>query len=147
MIVDTTLMHQRANLDYFIGNDAIEGGPTVMQLGGHNAEELKMATEIVSTFGSYSEINLNCGCPSPRVSRRCFGARLMLEPDHVRELVYSMGRATDLPITVKCRIGADDVDKYEDLTKFIATVGSGGNLDNHIRFSMRYHTHHELYCI
>lgn len=126
MVVDTTLLHQRPNLDFFIGNDVSDGGPTVIQLGGHNAEELREATEICSTYGGYSEINLNCGCPSPRVSQRCFGARLMLEPDHVRELVHSMGRVTDLPITVKCRIGADDFDKYEDLTRFVRTVSTGG---------------------
>jgi tRNA-dihydrouridine synthase A len=83
---------------------------------------------ICDQFGGYTEINLNCGCPSPRVSKRCFGAKLMLEPDHVRELVHSMTRVSSIPITVKCRIGADDLDKYEDLTRFIDTVSRGGEL-------------------
>jgi tRNA-dihydrouridine synthase A len=48
---------------------------------------------------------------SPRVQERCFGARLMLDPERVREIVYRMGRrVTTVPITVKCRIGADDKD-------------------------------------
>ncbi len=98
----------------------------VIQLGGHNAEDLARAAMMCDQYGGYSEINLNCGCPSPRVSKRCFGARLMLEPDHVRELVSSMTRVSSVPITVKCRIGADDLDKYEDLVRFIATVHSGG---------------------
>ncbi len=48
---------------------------------------------------------------SPRVSGRCFGARLMLEPPRVGRIVREMQRrATLTPITVKCRIGADDRD-------------------------------------
>lgn len=126
MHVDTTLIHQEANLDFFIGYDKDCTDPTVIQLGGSRPEELRQATELVTANGGYSEINLNCGCPSPRVTKRCFGARLMLEPELVRALVSTMARVATVPVTVKCRIGADDLDSYEDLTKFIATVHSGG---------------------
>lgn len=126
MHVDTTLIHQFSNLEYFIGIDRDCADPTVIQLGGSQAEELKQATEIVCAYGGYSEINLNCGCPSPKVYKRCFGARLMLDPELVRQLVSTMARVSNVPITVKCRIGADDVDSYEDLTRFIATVHMGG---------------------
>ena len=61
-------------------------------LGGHNPETLAAAAEICSTYGDYSEINLNCGCPSQRVSKRCFGAKLMEEPELVREIVNQMQR-------------------------------------------------------
>jgi tRNA-dihydrouridine synthase A len=45
------------------------------------------------------------------VSKRCFGARLMLEPDRVRAIVSHMNRRlSGTPVTVKCRIGADDKD-------------------------------------
>lgn len=126
MYVDTTLINQEPNLEYFIGHDCEHADPTVIQLGGHDAEDMKAAVELVNRIGGYSEINLNCGCPSPRVYKRCFGARLMLEPDHVRELVHAMSRVAAVPVTVKCRIGADDLDSYEDLQRFIETVHSGG---------------------
>mmetsp|Transcript_26573 Transcript_26573/g.44426 ORF Transcript_26573/g.44426 Transcript_26573/m.44426 type:complete len:555 (-) Transcript_26573:79-1743(-) len=126
MVVDDTIIHS-PNLDFFLGRD-IEEGPSVIQLGGHDAEKLAQATEICGQYGGkYEEINLNCGCPSQRVSQRCFGAKLMLEPEHVRELVSSMQRRVPhIPITVKCRIGADDMDTYAHLTKFITCASAGG---------------------
>lgn len=126
MHVDTTLIHQIPNLDFFIGVDRDCADPTVIQLGGSKSEELRQATEIVCAYGGYSEVNLNCGCPSPKVYKRCFGARLMLNPELVRELCSQMVRVSNVPVTVKCRIGADDLDSYEDLTRFIATVHTAG---------------------
>ena len=118
MIVDDTINHH-PNLDFKIGRD-IEEQPSVIQLGGHNPETLAQAAEICSQYGgSYDEINLNCGCPSERVSQRCFGAKLMTETDLVREIVSQMGRRAHQPITVKCRLGVDNRDSYEELCSFI----------------------------
>ena len=50
----------------------------------------------------------------------------MLQPDLVRQIVSSMARRVSIPITVKCRIGADEVDSYEDLIKFITEANLGG---------------------
>ena len=50
----------------------------------------------------------------------------MLQPDLVREIVYSMQRRVSVPITVKCRIGADELDSYEDLLNFIRCANGGG---------------------
>jgi tRNA-dihydrouridine synthase A len=98
MVVDTTLTHQENNLEFFIGLDRECADPTVIQLGGHDAEDLARASLLCDRYGGYSEINLNCGCPSPKVTKRCFGARLMLEPDLVRELVHSMCRVSSIPV-------------------------------------------------
>jgi len=126
MIVDQTLIHQQARLDYFLGFNPMES-PLVVQLGGNNPDSLAESAGMCEEFGGYSEINLNCGCPSPRVSQRCFGAALMLEPELVRQITSQMvRRATSTPVTVKCRIGADHKDSYEDLVNFIATVKQSG---------------------
>lgn len=125
MVVDTTILHQQSNLDFFIGREQ-EEHPSVIQLGGNDPELLGKAAEIVNVYGDYQELNLNCGCPSARVSQKCFGARLMLEPDHVRQIVSTMARRVSVPVTVKCRLGVDDHDSYEELTHFIDTVRSGG---------------------
>jgi tRNA-dihydrouridine synthase A len=116
MVVDDTVNHTcNRSLDYFIGKN-IEESPSVIQLGGHDPENLAKAAASCEQYGGdYNEINLNCGCPSQRVSKRCFGAKLMLEPDLVREIVSSMQRKVSIPITVKCRIGADDKDSYAGL--------------------------------
>lgn len=125
MVVDTTVLNT-GSLDFYIGRH-IEENPSVIQLGGHDPETLAQACEVIQTYGGdYGEVNLNCGCPSQRVSKRCFGAKLMLEPDHVREIVHSMQRRLSVPVTVKCRIGADDLDSYDDLLNFIRCANAGG---------------------
>lgn len=125
MVVDDAAIHS-PNLDFLVGKN-IEEQPSVIQLGGSNPETLARSAEICAQYGGcYDEINLNCGCPSQRVSKHCFGAKLMLQPDLVRQIVNTMQRRVQIPITVKCRIGVDDVDSYQDLCKFIQCVHEGG---------------------
>jgi len=66
------------------------------------------------------------GCPSDRVKNGSFGACLMAEPEVVAASVKAMQAAVDIPVTVKSRIGIDDMDEYEDLTRFIHIVADAG---------------------
>jgi tRNA-dihydrouridine synthase A len=112
-----------------LGFDASEH-PVALQLGGHEPAELAAAARIGIEFG-YDEINLNVGCPSDRVQSGRFGACLMREPALVADCVAAMRAAVtdlgkDVPVTVKCRIGVDEQDDYEDLHRFAETlVGAG----------------------
>ncbi len=99
--------------------------PLVLQLGGSDPEELGRAAAIAADFG-YRALNLNCGCPSDRVQKGCFGAALMAEPDLVRDCVAAMACASGLPVSVKCRIGIDDQEDYVDLLAFVDRVAEGG---------------------
>jgi tRNA-dihydrouridine synthase A len=99
--------------------------PIALQIGGSNPNELAEATRIATTFG-YDEINLNVGCPSDRVQSGKFGACLMAEPDLVAECVRAMRGATELPVTVKCRIGIDDQDIEESLDRFADAMVKAG---------------------
>lgn len=99
--------------------------PLALQLGGSNAQALAECTRIATDYG-YDEINLNCGCPSDRVSSGSFGACLMGTPDTVARAVDAMQAATPLPVTVKHRIGIDDLDSYDHLTHFVKTVSAAG---------------------
>jgi tRNA-dihydrouridine synthase A len=124
MVVDDAVIHS-PNLDFLIGKD-VEEQPSVIQLGGHEPENLAKAADICSTYGgAYEELNLNCGCPSQRVSKRCFGAKLMEEPDLVREIVSQMQRRTHQTVTVKCRLGVDSRDSYEELCQFVLACHAG----------------------
>ncbi len=107
-----------------IGFDPFEK-PLALQLGGADPEKLARAATIGAGFG-YDEINLNVGCPSERVRAGRFGACLMAEPETVAATVIAMRGATSLPVTVKCRIGIDDRDSYEDFQGFVDTVGAAG---------------------
>jgi tRNA-dihydrouridine synthase A len=124
MVVDDAINHS-PNFDILVGTD-IEEQPSVIQLGGHNPETLAAAAEVCSIYGrSYDEINLNCGCPSQRVSKRCFGAKLMEEPELVREIVSQMQRRTFQHVTVKCRLGVDKKDSYKELCDFLMACHQG----------------------
>lgn len=99
--------------------------PVALQLGGSDAAALAECARLAEDWG-YDEVNLNCGCPSDRVSSGSFGACLMGTPDVVARAVEAMRGATRLPVTVKHRIGIDDLDSYEHLTGFVRTVAAAG---------------------
>jgi tRNA-dihydrouridine synthase A len=122
MVTSAAIVHGRR--EQLLGFDAFEQ-PVALQLGGSDPAELAEATRIGTEFG-YREINLNVGCPSDRVQSGRFGACLMAEPALVAECVRAMRGATDLPVTVKCRIGIDDQDTEESLDRFAdEMVGAG----------------------
>ena len=107
--------------------------PVGLQLGGAEPDALARAAEVGQAFG-YDEINLNIGCPSPRVRKGRFGAALMETPGLVADCAGAMIRAVDVPVTVKCRIGVardargahDGRGSYEDLKAFVETVATAG---------------------
>ena len=99
--------------------------PLVLQLGGSDPSALAEASSISEKFG-YSEVNLNVGCPSSKVQKGRFGAVLMKEPKLVAKCISQMKEATTLPVTVKCRIGVDDMDQNIHLDNFINEVSSAG---------------------
>ena len=99
--------------------------PVALQLGGSSPKLLAKATKIGEDFG-YDEINLNLGCPSKKVEKNKFGACLMKEPNLVADCLSQMQAQTKLPVTIKTRIGYDDVEDYENLHKFISTLKSTG---------------------
>ena len=102
--------------------------PIAVQLGGCCPNEMSAAALLCEKYG-YDEININCGCPANKVADKGkFGAALMLDHgEQAKKIVLQMRkRGVSVPITVKCRLGADDVDQYQDLLKFVETVSSSG---------------------
>ncbi len=118
MVTSAALVHGDA--ERLLAYDEAEH-PLAVQLGGSVPAELAAAVRICARFG-YDEINLNVGCPSDRVQSGKFGACLMAEPDLVADCLRAMRDATDIPITVKCRIGIDDQDGEKDLDRFVDAV-------------------------
>ena len=99
--------------------------PLALQLGGSSPKLLSNASKIGEEFG-YDEINLNLGCPSKKVQKNKFGACLIKEPNLVADCLNEMQSKTNLPVTVKTRIGYDDVEDYESLFNFINLLKSTG---------------------
>ena len=99
--------------------------PVALQLGGSSPKLLATCSKIGEEFG-YDEINLNLGCPSKKVQKNKFGACLIKEPNLVTDCLNEMQSSTKLPVTVKTRIGYDDVEDYESLFNFINLLKSTG---------------------
>ena len=99
--------------------------PVALQIGGSSPKLLAEATKIGEDFG-YDEINLNLGCPSKKVEKNKFGACLMKEPNLVADCLSKMQAVTKLPVTIKTRIGYDNVEDYENFYKFISILKSTG---------------------
>ncbi len=120
----------RGNRDKLLAFDLSEK-PLVLQLGWDEPEALAESCRIAEDYG-YDEINLNCGCPSDKVQKHDFGAALMARPDHVAHLVEVMSAASELPVTVKNRIGIRSkrngmsLEEYTDLHNFVKTVSEAG---------------------
>lgn len=122
MMTTHALIH--GDRERFLAFDDFEH-PVALQLGGNEPDKLAQCAKWGEESG-YDEINLNVGCPSDRVKTGRFGACLMLEPNLVGDCVAAMKNAVKIPVTVKCRIGVDQHDSYEELTHFIRTIHQAG---------------------
>ena len=122
MVTTQALLH--GDRDRFLRFDSSEH-PVALQLGGSDPLALAECARLGMDYG-YDEINLNVGCPSDRVQSGRFGACLMAEPGLVAECVAAMLNAVALPVTVKCRIGIDRRDSFDELAGFISEVNGAG---------------------
>ena len=122
MVTTGAIIHgdQARHLDF---ND--EEHPVALQLGGSEPEDLAKSAKLGEQWG-YDEINLNCGCPSERVQRGAFGACLMAEPMLVADCVKAMCDAVSIDVTVKHRIGIDEIDSYDFVRDFVGIVSQAG---------------------
>jgi tRNA-dihydrouridine synthase A len=102
-----------------------EEHPVALQLGGSEPADLVHGARLGERYG-YDEINLNIGCPSERVQRGAFGACLMAEPNLVAQCVRAIREAVAKPVTVKHRIGIDQVEDYGFVRDFVGTVAEAG---------------------
>lgn len=128
MINDHAIVYNPQKIENYLGIQSnVSVDRVAIQLGGNDPELLSDAAYLCSSFGNYSEINLNAGCPSNKAKRCGYGAELMLYPEKVREILYAMRRkCSTLPISVKCRIGVTNRESYEDLVEFVHQVSQSG---------------------
>jgi tRNA-dihydrouridine synthase A len=122
MVTAQALAH--GHVERLLGYDRAEL-PVALQVGGSDPALLAQAARLGEQYG-YVEINLNVGCPSDRVQEGNFGACLMAEPQLVCDCLVAMREAVSVPVTVKCRIGIDELDDYGFFDHFVQTVRRSG---------------------
>ena len=123
MIVAKSLIYTNQKNKFLDFNK--EEHPISIQFGGDNPAILKEAAKMAQDWG-YDEINLNVGCPSPKVCSDNFGASLMKEPSKVAKCIEALKNNCNLPVTIKHRIGVDDHDSYIRLDNFVKNVANAG---------------------
>lgn len=121
MVTTGAIIHGKG--DYLHYNE--QENPVALQLGGSNPTDLATCAKKAQEYG-YDEVNINVGCPSDRVQNGRFGACLMAEPTLVANAVDAMRSVVDIPVTVKHRIGIDDLDSYQFMTDFVGEVSEAG---------------------
>jgi|APSaa5957512535_1039671.scaffolds.fasta_scaffold38607_2 tRNA-dihydrouridine synthase A len=100
-------------------------GSSVCQLAGNNAPDLLHAIAIAGEH-KYQEINLNLGCPSKQVQNNNIGVCMMKQPQLVADIFNELADNTDMPLSIKCRTGVDNLDSYEYLYNFIDLISTAG---------------------
>jgi len=95
--------------------------PPICQLGGNDPIKFVEASIKLSQLG-FHQVDINCGCPSSKVSEGEFGVVLMNDPIKVASCVRAIKDRVDLDVSVKCRIGIDDNDDYSFLKQFVKTI-------------------------
>src|ERR671914_996588 len=83
-----------------------EERPVSIQIFGGDPQKMAAAAQIVEGMGA-DIVDVNMGCPVPKIARHSAGFSLMREPAHAAEVVRAMVRAVKIPVTVKMRAGWD----------------------------------------
>ena len=122
MITTGAILHGDVRYHLDLNSDE---SPVALQLGGSNPQELSKCVKLIENY-PYNEINLNCGCPSDRVQNGMFGAVMMKNANLTADCISTLLDTSELPISVKHRIGVDDFDSYDFLCDFVGTVSNTG---------------------
>ncbi len=108
-----------------------------VQLAGSQPDILSKATAIVDGWGA-EIIDLNCGCPQPKIRKRKMGSRLLSDPEHLYRCVKAMREATDRVLTVKIRIEPDDMEANRQVAEAINAAGADGLIVHARHWTERY---------
>ncbi|AJQ95408.1 tRNA dihydrouridine(20/20a) synthase DusA [Gynuella sunshinyii] len=123
-MVTSAALTRSKDIDRFLDYSELEQ-PLALQVGGYDTRELATAARLAEKW-QYAELNLNVGCPSDRVQNGLIGAVLMKHPEKVQDAFRAMTDHCSLPVTIKHRIGVDDLDSYGFVRDFIGSQYHAG---------------------
>jgi len=101
-----------------------EERPISIQIFGGDPEKMAAAAQIVEGMGA-DIVDINMGCPVPKIAKHNAGCSLMREPAHAAQVVGAMAKAVKIPVTVKMRAGWNDDDRNAPtLAKMVQDAGA-----------------------
>jgi len=101
-----------------------EERPIAIQIFGGDPEKMAAAAQIVEGMGA-DIVDVNMGCPVPKIAKHNAGCSLMREPEHAATVIRAMSKAVRIPVTVKMRAGWNDEDRNApQLAKMVQDAGA-----------------------
>ena len=101
-----------------------EERPISIQIFGGDPEKMAAAAQIVEQLGA-DIVDVNMGCPVPKIAKHNAGCSLMREPEHAAAVIGAMAKAVTIPVTVKMRAGWDDRERNAPaLAKMLEDAGA-----------------------
>src|SRR5664279_1142153 len=88
----------------------IEERPVSIQIFGGDPDKMAEAARIVEGMGA-DIVDVNMGCPVPKIAKHNAGCSLMREPEHAAAVIAAMTKAVRIPVTVKMRAGWNDANR------------------------------------
>jgi nifR3 family TIM-barrel protein len=111
MVSDKAILHGNERTHRMLFVDEREK-PLSLQIFGGDKSSLVEAAKVVDKQTNADIIDINMGCPVPKITKCDAGARWLLDPNKIYEMVASVVDAVDKPVTVKMRIGWDEEHVY-----------------------------------
>src|SRR5437588_11108204 len=101
-----------------------EERPIAIQIFGGDPAKMAAAAQIVEGMGA-DIVDVNMGCPVPKIAKHNAGCSLMREPAHAASVIAAMRKAVRIPVTVKMRAGWNDTEKNAPtLAKMVEDAGA-----------------------
>ncbi len=107
MVNDKALLHKNERTRQMIEISEQEH-PVALQLFGSEIETMVEAAKFLDKHSDADIIDINMGCPAPKITKNASGSKILLNPEHVYNLTKAIVDAVDKPVMVKMRLGWDD---------------------------------------
>lgn len=122
MISAKDLRHRKDSARRFLYRDPIEA-QLCYQLSGNDPDDLAFACDALNPYRP-DYIDLNCGCPKPKIRKKHCGTKLLTDPERLYRLVLAMKNSTDAPISIKIRV-SDPLNDHCDQAVVDAAQSAG----------------------
>lgn len=141
MVSDKAILHGNHRTMEMLFVDEREK-PLSLQIFGGDTDTLVEAAKYVDEHTNADIIDINMGCPVPKITKCDAGARWLLDPDKIEQMVTEVVKAVSKPVTVKMRIGWDDDHIYAVRNAKAVENGGGSAVSVHGRTRVQMYTGH-----
>lgn len=141
MVSDKAILHGNHRTMEMLYVDEREK-PLSLQIFGGDTETLVEAAKYVDQHTNADIIDINMGCPVPKITKCDAGARWLLDPGRIEQMVSTVSKAVSKPLTVKMRIGWDDEHVYAVQNAKAVENGGGAAVAVHGRTRVQMYTGH-----